>query len=210
MEAASQKKMEQVGLQRLLHRLELSRQANARLFHPRLALAGMGATLLPHGMFNLRRTALYRAAGLRLERGVQILGPLTLIVWGKRTHLLEIEEDAALDTPCVIDLFAPVRIGRKVHIGREALIMTGSHQIGTPEERCGPDCADPVEIGAGAWLGSRVTVLPGVVIGAGCVVQAGAVVTRSMPPHSLVSGNPARVIGKLGETTPMMPSEDGG
>jgi acetyltransferase-like isoleucine patch superfamily enzyme len=51
-----------------------------------------------------------------------------------------------------------------------------------------------ISIGPNCWIGSKVTVLDGVIIGAGCVVAAGAVVTRSVPAGSVVAGVPARII----------------
>jgi acetyltransferase-like isoleucine patch superfamily enzyme len=51
-----------------------------------------------------------------------------------------------------------------------------------------------ISIGPNCWIGSKVTVLDGVMIGAGCVVAAGAVVTRSVPAGNVVAGVPARII----------------
>ena len=180
-------------------RLAVSWQANVRKVHTRLALAHLCARLLPHDMFNHRRTAIYRMAGLRLGRDVQILGPLTLLGWGDIIRLLDVGDDVALETPCTISLCAPVRIGHRVHMGQDVMILTGSHQIGDAEMRCGDYEFAPVEIGDGCWLGARVLILPGVTIGPGCVVAAGSVVTRSMPPDSVVAGNPARVISRLND-----------
>lgn len=64
-----------------------------------------------------------------------------------------------------------------------------------------------ISIGPNCWIGSKVTVLDGVTIGAGCVVAAGAVVTRSVPAGCVVAGVPARVIAyrepaALTESTP--------
>ena len=55
----------------------------------------------------------------------------------------------------------------------------------------------PIEIGNGAWLASRVVVLPGVRIGAGAIVASGSVVTRDVPDNTLVVGVPARVVRHL-------------
>lgn len=180
-----------------LVRLRASWRANARKIRIRLALAHVCARLLPHDMFNQRRSAIYRAAGLKLGREVQILGPLTLLGWGNIARFLEVGDEAALETPCTMSLCAPLRIGRRVHTGQDVMLLTGSHHIGDAEMRCGDYNFAPVAIGDGCWLGARVLVLPGVTIGAGCVVSAGSVVTRDMPPNSLIAGNPARVVGKL-------------
>ena len=55
----------------------------------------------------------------------------------------------------------------------------------------------PVVIANKAWIGFNVTVLKGVTIGEGAVVAACAVVTKDIPPYSLVAGNPAQIIRKL-------------
>lgn len=49
-------------------------------------------------------------------------------------------------------------------------------------------------IGPGCWIGAKVTICDGVTIGEGCVIAAGAVVTRSMPAHTVIGGVPARVL----------------
>lgn len=48
-------------------------------------------------------------------------------------------------------------------------------------------------IGDFVWLGSRVTILPGVKIGEGAIIQAGAVVSSDIPPYAIAGGNPAKV-----------------
>lgn len=55
----------------------------------------------------------------------------------------------------------------------------------------------PVRVGKGAWIGARVIILKGVTIGECAVVGAGSVVTRDVPPHAVVAGNPARVVREL-------------
>jgi acetyltransferase-like isoleucine patch superfamily enzyme len=56
-----------------------------------------------------------------------------------------------------------------------------------------------VRVGRGAIVGANATLLPGISIGAGALVGAGAVVTRDVPPHAVVFGNPARVSGRTDE-----------
>ena len=57
----------------------------------------------------------------------------------------------------------------------------------------------PIKISKGVWIGARVIVLKGVEIGEGAVVGAGAVVTRNVPPWTIVAGNPAKVIREIPE-----------
>ena len=51
-----------------------------------------------------------------------------------------------------------------------------------------------IRIGANCWIGSKVTILDGVSIGSGCVIAAGAVVTRSFPPNQVIGGVPAKIL----------------
>ncbi|KAA6183194.1 hypothetical protein F2Q65_16415 [Thiohalocapsa marina] len=91
-----------------------------------------------------------------------------------------------------------VTIGRNVLIAGHSSINTVSHAA----ERCDvpindqPVLTDPVVIEDDCWLGLNVVVLQGVTIGRGCIIGAGAVVTRSIPPWSIAVGVPARVVGR--------------
>ena len=65
------------------------------------------------------------------------------------------------------------------------------------KKRCGETKAKPITIGDGCWIGASSFIGPGVTVGSGSIVSAEAVVLRSMPPNSMIGGNPARVIKKL-------------
>lgn len=84
-------------------------------------------------------------------------------------------------------------IGEHVVTGPEVMLLTADHD---------PQCPQfsgrlrSIHIGNRVWLGSRAMVLPGVSIGEGAVVAAGAVVTRDVPPYAIVGGVPAKVIGE--------------
>nr|WP_248277472.1 DapH/DapD/GlmU-related protein [Brasilonema sp. UFV-L1] len=56
----------------------------------------------------------------------------------------------------------------------------------------------PVTIEDNVWVGPNVTILKGVRIGTGAWIEPGALVTRNVPPHTRVLGNPAQVIGEVG------------
>jgi putative colanic acid biosynthesis acetyltransferase WcaF len=86
-----------------------------------------------------------------------------------------------------------IKIGTKVAISRNAFICTASHDI-TKANR--PLVTAPIEICDGAWIGAYAIILPGVTIGEGAVVGACAVVTKDVPPWTVVAGNPAREVKK--------------
>jgi len=88
-----------------------------------------------------------------------------------------------------------IRTGSNVSIGPEATILTLGHD---PRSATFADRGGDVYIGDRVWIGYRAIVLPGVKIGDGAVVGAGAVVTKDVEPHAMVAGNPARKIGERG------------
>ena len=90
-----------------------------------------------------------------------------------------------------------IEIGSDVLIGSELMIFTANHQKkkGVRIIKQGMTSA-PVKIGDDVWIGARVIVLPGVEIGVGAVVGAGAVVTKKVEPYTIVGGIPARKIGE--------------
>lgn len=97
---------------------------------------------------------------------------------------------------------APLTIGRKVIFGPNPTIITGDHKFDlvgkymadvTDAEK-EPELDAPVVIEDDVWCGANVTILKGVTIGRGSVVAAGAVVTRSCEPYSIIGGVPAKLI----------------
>lgn len=88
-------------------------------------------------------------------------------------------------------------IGNDVMMGPDCLIYTTMHRFDRtdiPMREQGYSPVRSVVIGDDCWIGSRVTILPGVTLGRGCVVGAGAVVTRDVPAYAVVGGVPARVL----------------
>ena len=85
-----------------------------------------------------------------------------------------------------------VSIGANVSIGPEAAILTLGHDPQSPDFA---DRGGEVRIGDRVWIAYRAIVLPGVTIGEGAVVAAGAVVTADVEPYAIVAGNPARQVG---------------
>lgn len=92
-----------------------------------------------------------------------------------------------------------VTIGCDVMIGEQFMAVSQNHEfsdVTIPMRLQGLQKNKRITIEDDVWIGSRVTLLPGVTIGKGAVVGAGSVVTKSVPPCSIVGGNPAREIGK--------------
>ena len=84
-------------------------------------------------------------------------------------------------------------IGDDVMIGPNVSLITSGHPIARSERRSGVT-ASPIVIERNVWIAAGVTVIGGVTVGENAVIAAGSVVTRDVPPNSLVGGNPARVI----------------
>lgn len=88
-------------------------------------------------------------------------------------------------------------IGRHVMMGTDVVIITRNHafdRTDIPMMEQGFEQERPVVIGDDVWIGDRVIILPGVTVGNGSILAAGAVVTRDVPPYSIVAGVPAKVI----------------
>lgn len=95
------------------------------------------------------------------------------------------------------DIYGPVKIGKDVMIGPEVAIYTHNHkhdEIDIPMIKQGYTENKPVYIEDDVWIGRRVLIMPGVCIGTGSIVAAGAVVTKNVEPYSIVGGNPAKII----------------
>lgn len=86
-----------------------------------------------------------------------------------------------------------IRLGNDVSIGPEASILTLGHD---PQSSDFTDRGGDVQVGDRVWIGYRAVILPGVTIGEGAVIAAGAVVTRDVEPYTIVAGSPARKIGE--------------
>jgi acetyltransferase-like isoleucine patch superfamily enzyme len=164
----------------------------------RHVLAGVVSRTIPPLVLNRTRTRLLRGLGIEIGPRSLVMGTLHITGPGN-VSLLSIGNHSFITGPLQVDLGARVRIGDRVHVGPEVLLLTLDHEIGPSEERCGPLVGAPIEIGDGCWIGSRVTVLPGVSVGRGAILAAGAVVTRDVEPDTIVGGVPASVIRELQE-----------
>jgi len=96
-------------------------------------------------------------------------------------------------------IIGPVKIGCHVNLAQGITVTALNHNFDDTEKRIDEQgvSTNSVTIEDDVWVGANAVILPGVTIGNHCVVAAGAVVTKDVPPHSLVAGVPAKVIKNI-------------
>ena len=132
------------------------------------------------------------------------------IVLEKENAVVKVGSRTHLGWGTLIDAASCIEIGEDVLIAFDVLIMDhASHSIKFRERK--NDVCDwannrkdwsvveqsPVRIGNKSWIGAKSIVLKGVNIGEGAIVGAGSVVTKDVPPWTIVAGNPARIIREI-------------
>ena len=111
---------------------------------------------------------------------------------GKNIH---IGENVFINSNCTMQDQGGVYIGDDVLIGHNVCILTLNHDFEI--EKRAELHPSPIHIKNKAWIGSNATILPGVTIGEGAIVAAGAVVTKDVAPNTIVGGNPAKFIKNI-------------
>jgi acetyltransferase-like isoleucine patch superfamily enzyme len=108
---------------------------------------------------------------------------------------ISIGKNVFINSGCRFQDQGGITIGDGVLIGHNVVLATLNHDI-DPGKRSTIHPA-PIVIGKNVWIGANATVVPGVTIGDGSVIAAGAVVTRDVPENTIVGGVPASVIKKI-------------
>jgi len=86
-----------------------------------------------------------------------------------------------------------VKVGRNVNISDGVVVITAKHDANSPKFEA---AYEAIVIEDWAWIATNAIILGGVTVGEGAIVAAGAVVTKDVPPYTIVGGNPAKVIGE--------------
>ena len=108
---------------------------------------------------------------------------------------IKIGKRVFINSGCCFQDQGGIEIGDEVLIGQQVVIATLNHDL-NPEKRASMT-PKPVKIGNKVWIGAHATILPGVTIGDGAVIAAGAVVTKNVPPNTVVGGVPAKIIKEI-------------
>lgn len=145
--------------------------------------------IINHIPFHFIRLGLYRGL-LRFE-----IGSDSVILMGTKFDApknFKLGKNSVINQNCRLDNRGGITIGENVSISSEVCILTADHDLQSYDFI---GRLRPVTIEDYAFIGTRAMILPGVTLGQGCAVAAGAVVTKSVPPFTIVAGVPAKSIG---------------
>jgi acetyltransferase-like isoleucine patch superfamily enzyme len=144
------------------------------------------------------RNASFARSDRRFKSKLKFCGSNVAIVYPVKIEgmgQLEIGNDSAVGTFVHIWANGGVRIGNRVQIAAHTCITSINHDPGSANMNL--DCIlKPVIIDDDVWIGLSAVILPGVTIGKGAVIGAGSIVTKDVPPMTIVAGNPAIEIRK--------------
>ena len=139
------------------------------------------------------REIMSRLIGERVDNSFRLFPPF-YTDFGKNIH---IGKDVFINSGCHFQDQGGIKIGDGVFIGHNVVLATINHDLLPRNNR--KNHYEPIEIGSHVWIGSNATILQGVTIGEWAVVAAGAVVTKDVPPFTVVGGVPSRVIRTIDE-----------
>lgn len=138
------------------------------------------------------RLSIYRALGVSIDRQNVVMFSGAII----RSEQLVIGRNVFVNHGVFFG-DGPITLGESVFVGVGVVLASSDHTVGPAAKRTGPDRLDPIVIERGTWVGARSTVLAGVTIRSGCIIGAGAVVTRDTELNGVYAGVPARRIRDL-------------
>lgn len=135
------------------------------------------------------RRLMYQFLGAKIGRNTVLYGRTEI----RNPKGVVVGASSSIGHDCILDGRGGLVIGNSVNLSNGVWIWTMQHDVQSPSFA---GVVKGVGIGDFVWLGGRVIVLPGVTIGRGAVAASGAVVTRDVPPYTIVAGVPARKIGE--------------
>lgn len=146
--------------------------------------------------YSIRRAWYVHVMGVRMGEGAAVQLGCYLWSYGPRSNRrnrVSIGARTLVNRGSCLDGRSGLRIGDDVSISPEVAILTTQHDVNDQDFSLQ---GRPVTIEDHVWIGMRAMVMPGVTIGRGAIVAAGAVVTRDVAPRDIVAGVPARTVGR--------------
>jgi len=143
---------------------------------------------IPHPFFEVRSQIL-RIFGASIGKNVHIYPTVKVFL----PYNLKVGDYSAISSCVNIYNIALVDISDMVTISQESFLCTGTHDFRSPLL---PLVSTPIVVSSKVWICAQAFVSPNVTLGEGSVVGARSVVTKDVPPWSVVAGNPARTISK--------------
>lgn len=140
-------------------------------------------------IFNKWRIFLLRCFGAKVGAGCVLKSSCE--IW--QPWKLEMGDYVALSEHVICYTVDRIKIGSQTTVSREAFLCCAGHDVASPIMEL---TYAPITIGSNCWIAGRAIVMPGVSVGDGAVVAAGAVATKDVEPWSVVGGNPAKFIKK--------------
>ena len=147
--------------------------------------------------FTVRRLWYQHALGIDFGRHASVFMGVYMWFHGGpreiRRQGVAIGENSRINRDCTLDVRGGLTIGDNVSISPEVMIVAGSHDVNDPTfPTVDPG---PVSIRDHVFIGSRAMIVGGVTVGRGAVIAAGSVVTKDVPPMTIVAGVPAKQVG---------------
>lgn len=130
--------------------------------------------------------------GQELDDGFRLIPPFAT----DSGRNIRVGQRVFINQHCTIYDLAEVTIGDDVLVGPNVSLITSGHPV-EPSQRTARLVGEPIHVEANVWIAAGAIVLGGVTIGENSVVAAGSVVTRDVPPNTLVGGNPATVLRSI-------------
>lgn len=143
--------------------------------------------------FRIKRVLLNIVDGIYIGKGSRIVGPVHIM------GNLFVGENTWIGNNFRVEGNGHVYIGNNCDIAPLVYFFTGTHEVGNCRRRAGAGINKVIRIGDGCWLCGGSKILPGVSMGNGTIVAAGAVVAHDFPDNVLVGGVPAKTIKNLQE-----------
>jgi len=132
--------------------------------------------------------------GKEVDKGFSLIPPF----YTAGGDEIRLGKNVFINQNCTLYDLGGLDIGDDVMIAPNVNIITAGHPL-APSRRRAATIGEPITIARNVWIAAGATIVGGVTVGENSVVAAGSVVTRNVPPNTLVGGNPARVIRAIAD-----------